>query len=53
MEAKGEKWFKEKWSTRSKADGCLSTMRMKKVSLEFCSMESTGDLSQNWRSGPW
>lgn len=47
MEAKRKEWFKEKQSTRSTADGCLSMMRMKKMSLEFSNMDSIGDLSQN------
>ena len=35
MQAKGKKWFKEKWPTRSKADECLSMMRLKKYLLNL------------------
>lgn len=35
MEAKRKEWFKEKQSTRSKADGCLSMLRMKKCLLNL------------------
>ena len=51
MQAKGKKWFKEKWPTRSKADECLSMMRLKKISLEFSNKESIGDLNQKLKNG--
>ena len=34
-QAKRKKWFKEKGPTRSKADGCLSMMRLKKHLLNL------------------
>ena len=51
VQAKGKKWFKEKWPTRSKADECLSMMRLKKISLEFSNKESIGDLNQKLKNG--
>lgn len=52
MQAKGRKWFKKKWPTRSKADGCLSMMRLKKCLLNLVIWRASVTLTKA-ENGQW